>query len=176
VGLDTVSYVLALTEIAYACASTAVVMSVHNSICVETLLRFASIEQKKKWLPRMCSGECIGAFALTEPHAGSDPASQRTTARLDGDEYVINGTKQFITTGKNAGLVIVTAVTNKEKRHRGISAFLVPQGTPGLIVGKTEEKLGLKASDTVQLIFEDCRIPKENLCSPICGSCSGVHG
>ncbi|KIX11823.1 acyl-CoA dehydrogenase [Dethiosulfatarculus sandiegensis] len=163
VGLDTVSYVLALTEIAYACASTAVVMSVHNSICVETLLRFASPEQKKTWLPRMCSGECIGAFALTEPHAGSDPASQRTTARLDGDEYVINGTKQFITTGKNAGLIIVTALTNKTKRHRGISAFLVPQGTPGLIVGKTEEKLGLKASDTVQLIFEDCRIPKENL-------------
>ncbi len=162
-SVDTVSYVLALTEIAYACASTAVVMSVHNSICCESLLHFATEEQKMEWLPRMCSGECIGAFALTEPHAGSDPASQRTTAVDDGEEWVLNGTKQFITTGKNAGLVIVTALTDRAKRHRGISAFLVPQGTPGLIVGKEEEKLGLRASDTVQLVFEDCRIPMENM-------------
>ncbi len=162
-GVDTISYVLALTEIAYACASTAVVMSVHNSICCESMTHFGSEEQKNYWLPPMCTGECIGAFALTEPHAGSDPSSQRTVAMLDGDEWVINGVKQFITTGKNAGLVIVTAVTDKSKRHRGISAFLVPQGTPGLVVGKAEEKLGLKASDTVQLIFEDCRIPKENM-------------
>jgi alkylation response protein AidB-like acyl-CoA dehydrogenase len=162
-GVDTVSYVLALTEIAYACASTAVVMSVHNSICCESVLHFGSEEQKKFWLPPMCTGECIGAFALTESHAGSDPSSQRTTAVSDGDQWVINGTKQFITTGKNAGLIIVTAVSDRSKRHRGISAFLVPQGAPGLIVGKAEEKLGLKASDTVQLIFEDCRIPKENI-------------
>lgn len=162
-AVDTVSYVLALTEIAYACASTAVVMSVHNSICCESLLYFATEEQKKEWLPRMCSGQCIGAFALTEPHAGSDPASQRATAIEDGDEWVINGTKQFITTGKNAGLVIVTALTDRAKRHRGISVFLVPQGTPGLIVGKEEEKLGLRASDTVQLVFEDCRIPIDNM-------------
>ncbi len=162
-AVDTVSYVLALTEIAYACASTAVVMSVHNSICCESILHFASDEQKKEWLPPMCSGQCIGAFALTEPHAGSDPASQRTTAVEDGDQWVINGTKQFITTGKNAGLVIVTALTDRAKRHRGISAFLVPRGTPGLIVGKEEEKLGLRASDTVQLVFEDCRIPMENM-------------
>lgn len=162
-AVDTVSYVLALTEIAYACASTAVVMSVHNSICCESFLHFANEEQKKEWLPKMCSGECIGAFALTEPHAGSDPASQRTIAVEDGDEWVINGTKQFITTGKNAGVVIVTALTDRAKRHRGISAFLVPRGTPGLIVGKEEEKLGLRASDTVQLVFEDCRIPIENM-------------
>lgn len=162
-GVDTVSYVLALTEIAYACASTAVVMSVHNSICCESLVNFGSEQQKQKWLPEMCSGRCIGAFALTEPHAGSDPASQRMTAVRDGDHWVLNGTKQFITTGKNAGLIIATAVTDKSKRHRGISAFLIPQGTEGLIIGKEEEKLGLKASDTVQLIFEDCRIPAENL-------------
>jgi alkylation response protein AidB-like acyl-CoA dehydrogenase len=162
-GVDTVSYVLALTEIAYACASTAVVMSVHNSICCEALLNFASAEQKKQWLPRMCAGDCIGAFALTEPHAGSDPASQRTTAVRDQDHFILNGSKQFITTGKNAGLVIVTAVTDPNRRHRGISAFLVPRGAPGLIVGREEEKLGLRASDTVQLVFEDCRIPAENL-------------
>ncbi|MCF8064502.1 MAG: acyl-CoA dehydrogenase [Desulfarculaceae bacterium] len=161
VGVDTVSYALALSEIAYGCASTAVVMSVHNSICCEALVRFGSEEQKRRWLPQMTTGECIGAFALTEPNAGSDPSSQRTTAVADGDEWVINGTKQFITTGKNAGVVMVTAVNDKNKRHRGISAFLVPQGTPGMSVGKVEEKLGLKASDTVQLIFEDCRVPQD---------------
>ncbi|MGD8561407.1 MAG: acyl-CoA dehydrogenase family protein, partial [Desulfarculaceae bacterium] len=162
-GVDAVSYVLALTEIAYACASTAVVMSVHNSICCESMLNFGDEEQKNHWLPQMCSGKCIGAFALTEPQAGSDPASQRTRAAEDGDHWVLNGTKQFITTGKNAGLIIVTAVTDSSKRHRGISAFLVPQGTPGLIIAREEEKLGLKASDTAQLVFEDCRIPRENL-------------
>ena len=160
-GVDTVSYVLALTEIAYSCASTAVVMSVHNSICCESILHFGSPEQKQHWLPRMCTQGCIGAFALTEPHAGSDPASQRMHAVRDGEHWVLNGTKQFITTGKNCGVVIVTAVTDRSKRHRGISAFLVPQGTPGLSVGKEEKKLGLKASDTVQLIFEDCRVPAD---------------
>ncbi len=160
-GVDTVSYVLALTEIAYSCASTAVVMSVHNSICCESVLHFGSPQQKEYWLPRMCTQGCIGAFALTEPHAGSDPASQRMQAVQDGDHWVLNGTKQFITTGKNCGVVIVTAVTDRSKRHRGISAFLVPQGTPGLSVGKEEKKLGLKASDTVQLIFEDCRVPAD---------------
>ena len=160
VGVDTVSYALALSEIAYGCASTAVVMSVHNSICCEAFVRFGSEEQKQHWLPQMTSGECIGAFALTEPGAGSDPSSQRTSAVLEGDQWVLNGTKQFITTGKNAGVVIVTAVNDKNKRHRGISAFLVPQGTPGMSVSKVEDKLGLKASDTVQLVFEDCRIPR----------------
>ena len=160
-GVDTVSYVLALTEIAYSCASTAVVMSVHNSICCESIMRFGSPEQKDYWLPRMCTQGCLGAFALTEPHAGSDPASQRTRAVREGDHWVLSGTKQFITSGKNCGVVIVTAVTDRSKRHRGISAFLVPQGTPGLSVGKEEKKLGLKASDTVQLIFEDCRVPAD---------------
>jgi cyclohexanecarboxyl-CoA dehydrogenase len=162
-GVDCVSYALALTEIAYACASTAVVMSVHNSICCESVLHFGSEEQKRYWLPRMCGGDCIGAFALTEPHAGSDPVSQRTTAVRDGDEWVINGAKQFITTGQNAGVIIVTAVHDRSRRHRGISAFLVPQGTPGLIIGKPEDKLGLKASDTVPLIFEDLRVPADAL-------------
>ncbi|MEW5911931.1 MAG: acyl-CoA dehydrogenase [Thermodesulfobacteriota bacterium] len=162
-GVDTVSYALALSEIAYGCASTAVVMSVHNSICCEAILRFGSQEQKTTWLPPMCTDECIGAFALTEPSAGSDPSAQRTRAELRGDEWVLNGTKQFITTGKNAGVIIVTAVTDPGKGHRGISAFLVPQGSPGLVIGKEEDKLGLRASDTVQLIFEDCRVPAGNL-------------
>ncbi len=163
VGLDTMSYALALSEIAYGCASTAVVMSVHNSICCEAINRFGSDEQKQDWLPQMATGECIGAFALTEPGAGSDPSAQRMRAELKGDEWVLNGSKQFITTGQNAGVTIATAVSDKAKGHRGISAFLVPQGAPGLIIGKVEDKLGLRASDTVQLIFEDCRIPAGNL-------------
>lgn len=162
-GTDTVSYVLALSEIAYACASTAVVMSVHNSIVCESINRYGTEEQKKKYLPRLTSVEAIGAFALTEPHAGSDPVSQLTTAEKDGDHYIINGTKRFITTGKNCGLVIVTAVTDAEQKHKGISAFIVEKGTPGLKVGHEEDKLGLRASDTTDLLFEDCRVPAENL-------------
>jgi alkylation response protein AidB-like acyl-CoA dehydrogenase len=162
-GVDAVSYVVALTEIAYGCASTAVVMSVHNSICCESVMRFGNETQKTTWLPKMCAGDCIGAFALTEPHAGSDPAAQKTTAVLDGDEWVLNGTKQFITSASHAGMTIATAYTDKKRRHRGISAFIVPAGSPGLTVGPKEDKMGLRASDTVQLIFEDCRIPKENL-------------
>lgn len=162
-GADTVSYVLALSEIAYSCASTAVVMSVHNSIVCESLLRFGSEEQKQRYLKPLARGEIIGAFALTEPHAGSDPVSQSTAAVTDGDHYVLSGSKRFTTTGKNAGLIIVTAKTDEAKRHEGISAFLVEQGTPGLAVGNIEDKMGLCASDTADLHFEDCRIPKENL-------------
>jgi alkylation response protein AidB-like acyl-CoA dehydrogenase len=162
-GTDTVSYVLALSEIAYSCASTAVVMSVHNSIVCESLNKFATEAQKKKYLPRLTSAEWIGAFALTEPHAGSDPVSQATTAVRDGKFYVINGNKRFITTGKNAGLIIVTAKTDESKKHKGISAFLVENGTPGLTVGHIEDKLGLRASDTTDLIFENCRVLAENM-------------
>ncbi|MDM8523111.1 acyl-CoA dehydrogenase [Desulfococcaceae bacterium HSG8] len=162
-GTDTVSYVLALSEIAYSCASTAVVMSVHNSIVCESIRRYGNEEQKQKFLPSMTSAEIIGAFALTEPHAGSDPVSQLTTAVRDGDYYVLNGTKRFITSGKNGGLVIVTAKTDEAKRHKGISAFIVERDTPGLIVGHTEDKMGLRASDTTDLIFEDCRVSAENL-------------
>ncbi len=161
-GTDTVSYVLALSEIAYSCASTAVVMSVHNSIVCESINKFGTEDQKKKYLPRLTEAEIIGAFALTEPHAGSDPVSQSTTAAREEDAYVINGTKRFITSGKNGGLVIVTAKTDEAKRHKGISAFIVEQGTPGLTVGHTEDKMGLRASDTTDLIFENCRVPAEN--------------
>jgi len=161
-GADTVSYVLALAEVAYACASTAVVMSVHNSIVCESILRYGTADQKNGYLRKLATGEIIGAFALTEPNAGSDPSRQTTKAVFDGDSYVINGRKRFTTTGKNAGLIIVTAKTDEEKRHRGISAFLVKKGSPGLTVGPLEDKMGLRASDTVDLIFEDCRIPAED--------------
>jgi butyryl-CoA dehydrogenase len=162
-GADTISYVLALSEIAYSCASTAVVMSVHNSIVCESIYHFGNEDQKQQHLKLLAAGKIIGAFALTEPHAGSDPVAQITTAVRDGDSYVINGVKRFISTGKNAGLVIVTAKTDETLRHKGISAFIIPRKTQGMIVGRTEDKMGLRASDTTDLIFEDCRIPAENL-------------
>jgi alkylation response protein AidB-like acyl-CoA dehydrogenase len=160
---DTVSYVLALSEIAYSCASTAVVMSVHNSIVCESLLRSGTEDQKETYLKALARGDMIGAFALTEPHAGSDPVSQTTTAVREGDHYILNGTKRFITSGKNAGLVIVTAKTDESQKHQGISAFLVEKDTPGFIVGHLEDKMGLCASDTADLIFENCRIPAANI-------------
>lgn len=162
-GIDTVGYVVALEEVAYACASTAVVMSVHNSIACETINRFGTDEHKQTYLKSLAAGEVIGAFAMTEPHAGSDPVSQSTSAVRDGDYYIINGTKRFITSGKNAGVTIITAKTDKTKRHKGISAFIVKKGTPGFLVGKTEEKMGLCASDTTDLVFDNCRIKAENL-------------
>ncbi|MFC1829763.1 acyl-CoA dehydrogenase family protein, partial [Thermodesulfobacteriota bacterium] len=162
-GADTLSYVLALSEIAYSCASTAVVMSVHNSIVCESILRIGTQKQKEAYLKELASGNIIGAFAMTEPHAGSDPVRQTTTAVRSGDHYILNGTKRFITSGKNAGLTIVTAVTDKEKRHKGISAFIVKKETPGFSAGRPEDKMGLRASDTTDLIFNDCRVPAEDL-------------
>jgi len=162
-GVDSVSYSLALQEIAYACASTAVVMSVHNSVACGPVFLFGSDYLKETYLKPLAAGKIIGSFALTEAGAGSDPASQKTRATKKGDAYVINGSKMFITTGKNSDLTVVTAYTDKEKKHRGISAFVVEKGTPGFSVGKEEDKMGLRASDTVELIFEDCRVPAENL-------------
>jgi alkylation response protein AidB-like acyl-CoA dehydrogenase len=157
-GADTISYVLALAEIAYSCASTAVIMSVHNSIVCQSILRYGTEDQKTKYLTSLCRAELIGAFALTEPQAGSDPVNQTTTAVKDGDFYVINGSKRFITTGNNAGLIIVTAKTNEAARHKGISAFIISRNTPGFSIGRIEEKLGLRASDTCDLNFDNCRI------------------
>lgn len=156
---DTVSYVLALSEIAYSCASTSVVMSVQNSIVCESLNNFGTEEQKHQFLVPLASGEWIGAFGLTEPEAGSDPVSQETTAVKEGDEWVINGTKRFITSGKYSKIVLVTAKTDTAKGHKGISCFIIPKDTPGLIVGHVEDKMGLRASDTTDLIFENCRVP-----------------
>ncbi|MBK5100158.1 MAG: acyl-CoA dehydrogenase [Desulfobacteraceae bacterium] len=162
-GVDTVSYSLALQEIAYACASTAVVMSVHNSVACGPVYLFGSEYLKETFLKPLAAGNKIGSFAVTEAGAGSDPASQKTRAVRDGDSYVISGAKMFITTGKNSDITVVTAYTDREKRHRGISAFVVEQGTPGFFVGKEEEKMGLRASDTVELVFEDCRVPAANI-------------
>ena len=160
---DTVSYVLALVEIAYSCASTAIIMSVHNSIVCESIYRFGTEEQKQKFLKPLAAGKCIGAIALTEPDAGSDPMKQSTTAVRDGDTYVLNGLKRFITSGKSSGTIILTARTDESKGHKGISMFIVEKGTPGLFVGPTENKLGLRASDTTDLTLQDCRIPADNL-------------
>jgi butyryl-CoA dehydrogenase len=162
-GADTLSYVLALQEVAYACASTAVVMSVHNSIVCETINRFGTDEQKQTYLKPLAAGKVIGAFAMTEPHAGSDPVNLSTSAVRHGTHYIINGTKRFITSGRNAGVTIITARTDKTKRHKGISTFIVRKGTPGFLVGKTEKKMGLCASDTTDLVFDNCRISAENL-------------
>lgn len=160
-GSDTVSYVLALSEIAYSCAATAVVMSVQNSIVCESIFRFGTPDQKERFLKPLAAGEKIGAFALTEPEAGSDPVAQSTAAVRDGSDYILNGTKRFITSGKNSRLVIVTAKTDESLRHKGISAFIVPKGLDGFSVGHTEDKLGLRASDTTDLIFENCRVPAD---------------
>ena len=162
-GVDSVSYSLALQEIGYACASTAVAMSVHNSVACGPVYLYGSEYLKETYLKPLAAGKKIGSFALTEPSAGSDPASQKTKAVKDGDSYIINGNKMFITTGKNSDLTVVTAYTDSEKKHRGISAFVVEKGTQGFHVGKEEDKMGLRASDTVELIFEDCRVPAENL-------------
>jgi alkylation response protein AidB-like acyl-CoA dehydrogenase len=162
-GVDTVSYSVALQEIAYACAATAVIMSVHNSVACGPIYRFGSEYLKETYLKPLAAGKKIGSFAVTEPGAGSDPASQKTRAVKDGNGYVLNGNKVLISTGKNSDVTVVTAYTSKEKKHRGISAFVVEKGTPGFLVGKEEEKMGLCSSDTVELIFEDCRVPKENL-------------
>ena len=160
---DAISYVLALSEIAYSCASTSVVMSVQNSIVCETFYKFGTEEQKQEFLVPLASGEIIGAFALTEPDAGSDPVSQEATAVRDGDHYILNGTKRFITSGKNSKVALVTAKTDESKGHKGISCFVIPKGTPGLIVGHLEDKMGLRASDTTDLILENCKIPVANI-------------
>ena len=162
-GVDTVSYSVALQEVAYACASTAVIMSVHNSVACGPIFLFGSDYLKETYLKPLAAGKRLGSFALTEPGAGSDPASQQTKAVKDGSGYILNGTKTFITSGKNADLTVVTAYTDKEKKHKGISAFVVEKGSRGFHIGRTEDKMGLRASDTVELILEDCRVPEKNL-------------
>lgn len=161
-GAGAVAYSLALQEIAYSCASSAVSMSVAN-LSTEPLLKFGNREQKAKWLTGLADGSLLGAFALTEPSAGSDPGSMVTTAELRKDKYVINGTKIFITHGQYADIINLIARTGQEKGTRGLSAFIVEKGAAGFKIGSKEEKLGLKASNTVELVFEDCEIPAKNL-------------
>lgn len=162
-GVDTISYSLALQEIGYACASTAVIMSVHNSVSCGPIYRFGSDFLKENYLKPLAAGEKLGCFAVTEPGAGSDPAGAKSTAKKDGNSYILNGTKAWITSGKNADVVVATAYTDKGKKHRGISSFVLEKGMPGFIVGPEEDKMGQRASDSTSLIFEDCRVPAENL-------------
>jgi len=157
-----VSYCLALQEIAYSCASTAVTMSVAN-LSTEPLLKFGNEEQKAKYLVKLAAGELLGCFALTEPAAGSDPGSLSMRADDEGDHWLLNGNKTFITHGQYADIVNLIARTGPEKGSKGLSAFIVEKGTPGFSIGTREDKMGLRASNTVELLFNDCRIPKENL-------------
>ncbi|MCP3926922.1 MAG: acyl-CoA dehydrogenase [Desulfobacterales bacterium] len=161
-NLGTIAYSLALTEIAAACASTAVVMSVHNSICCGSIEKYGSDQQKEEFLKPMATGEIIGAFALTEPEAGSDPQAMACTAEKDGDDYIINGTKRFITTGKNSGVTILLART-EPTGSKGISAFLITHGMDGFEVGRVEDKMGQCASDTTDLLFNNCRVPSSRM-------------
>ncbi|MDO5674537.1 MAG: acyl-CoA dehydrogenase [bacterium] len=160
--MGTVAYALALSEIAAACASTAVIMSVHNSICCGSIEKFGTEEQKQEFLVPMAGGEFIGAFALTEPEAGSDAQALSCTAERDGDSYVLNGTKRFITSGQNGGVVLVLART-KPTGSDGITAFLVTHDMPGFKVDKVENKMGQCASDTVDLVFSNCKVPASRM-------------
>ncbi|WP_205504247.1 acyl-CoA dehydrogenase [Rufibacter psychrotolerans] len=161
-GMDTVSYVLAMEEISKVDASASVVMSVNNSLVCWGLEKYGSEEQKQKYLPRLASGEIIGAFCLSEPEAGSDATMQRTTAVDMGDHYLLNGTKNWITNGSTASVYLVIAQTNPELRHKGINALIVEKGMPGFEVGPKENKLGIRGSDTHSLMFTDVKVPKEN--------------
>jgi butyryl-CoA dehydrogenase len=158
-GADTVSYVVALEEIAKVCASHAVVMSVNNSLYGDPILKFGTDAQRERFLAPVAGGHAQGCFALTEPQAGSDASNLATLARRDGEHYVITGRKQFITNGREASFALVFAQTDRAKAHRGITAFLVDKATPGFRVSKTEDKLGIRASDTAELVFEECRVP-----------------
>lgn len=163
IGADYVSYVIAVEELSRVCASTGVTLSAHLSLASWPIYKYGNEEQKKNFLYRLATGEALGAYALSEPGAGSDVASMRTTARLDGDHYVLNGSKVWITNGGVADIYVVFAKTDVDARHKGISAFIVEKGTDGFSFGKKEKKLGIRSSPTTELIFENCRVPKENL-------------
>ena len=166
-GCDILTYAMCVEELSKVCGTTGVIVSAHTSLCVDPILTFGTPEQKAKYVPDLASGKKLGAFGLTEPMAGTDAQGQQTKAVLDGDEWVLNGSKCFITNGKEADVYIVIAVTGKvEKRGRTmkeISAFIVEKGTPGFTFGVKEKKMGIRGSSTYELIFTDCRIPKENL-------------
>ena len=161
-GADTVAYVVALEEIAKVCASHAVIMSVNNSLYGDPLLKLGTDAQREKFLAPVAGGHVHGCFALTEPQAGSDASNLATTARRDGAHYVVSGRKLFITNGREASFALVFAQTDRAKGHRGITALVIEKGTPGFSVSKTEDKLGIRASDTAELVFDDCRVPAAN--------------
>ena len=161
-GGDVLSYVMCVEELAKVCGTTAVIVSAHTSLCCAPIFEHGT-EQKKKYLPDLLSGKKIGAFGLTEPNAGTDASGQQTTAVLEGDHYVLNGSKCFITNGTVADTIVVFAMTDPKAGNRGISAFIVEKSFPGFSVGKHEKKMGIRGSSTCDLIFQDCIVPKENL-------------
>ena len=162
-GGDNIMYSIAVEELSRCCATTGVIVSAHTSLCMSPILQFGTEEQKMKYVPKLASGEWIGAFGLTEPNAGTDAAGQQTTAVLDGEEWVINGNKIFITNAGHADVYIVIAMTDKSLGTKGISAFIVEATTPGFSIGKKELKMGIRGSATAELIFNNVRIPKANL-------------
>ena len=166
-GCDTLTYAMCVEELSKVCGTTGVIVSAHTSLCIDPIMTFGSDAQKQKYLPDLASGKKVGAFGLTEPGAGTDAQGQQTKAVLDGDEWVLNGSKCFITNGKEADVYVIFAVTGKiEKRGKmmkEISAFIVEKGTPGFTFGVKEKKMGIRGSSTYELIFTDCRIPKDNL-------------
>jgi butyryl-CoA dehydrogenase len=162
-GADTISYAIVVEELSRVCGGTGITVAAHNSLGTGHILKHGTDEQKAKYLPKLASGEQLSAWGLTEPNAGSDAGATAATAVLDGDEWVINGNKVFITNGSIAGVTVVMARTDPGRGSRGISAFIVENGTPGYTYGKDEKKLGLRGSVTSELFFEDCRVPEENL-------------
>lgn len=162
-------YAMAVEELSRVCGTTGVIVSAHTSLCAAPIFEHGTEEQKRKYLPKLCSGEWLGAFGLTEPNAGTDAGAQQTTAILDGDDYVLNGSKIFITNAGYSHVYIVMAMTDKSVGTRGISAFIVEADYPGFSVGKKEKKLGIRGSATCELVFENCRVPKENLLGKLGG-------
>lgn len=160
---DYLSYILAVEELAKACATTSVILSAHTSLCCWPIYNYGTEEQKKKYLPGLLSGEKLGAFGLTEPNAGTDAAGQQTIAKLEGDYYILNGSKVFITNAAYADVFIVMAMTDRSKGTKGISGFIVEKGWEGFEIGKIEDKMGIRASSAGELIFRDVKVPKENL-------------
>lgn len=168
-GGDNIMYSIAVEELSRVCATTGVVVSAHTSLCLAPIFEYGTEEQKRKYLPKLASGEWLGAFGLTEPNAGTDASAQQTTAVLDGEEWVLNGNKIFITNAGYAHVYVVFAMTDKSKGTKGISAFIVEADTPGFSVGKKELKMGIRGSATAELIFDNCRIPKDNLLGKLGG-------
>jgi len=162
-GCDYLSYIITIEEISRACASTGVILAVHTSVGTFPIVYFGTEEQKQKYVPKLASGEYIGAFALTEPNAGSDPANLGTTAKLEGDHYIVNGSKIFISSGGEAEVCVTFVRTGNEKGYKGITCLLVDKNTPGFSIGKIEEKMGLHGDITAELVFDNAKVPKENL-------------
>ncbi len=162
-GFGYFEYVTVISEIARVCGGIGLSVAAHNSLCTGHILNFGTEEQKHRWLPKLATGEWLGAWGLTEANTGSDALNMRTTAVLEGDHYVINGSKNFITHGKSGSVAVVVARTGEKGDSKGISAFVVEKGTPGFTHGKKENKLGMRASETTEMVFDNCRIPKENL-------------